>query len=570
MIPPLTHVIAPSLAPDIVLQQIYLNVRDFAIFTMDEQGRITSWNLGAELIFGFAPTEVIGHGTGCLFTPSDEADGVHTLEMTLAAQWERAADYRWHQHKNHSLFWADGVLTPIRDQQGGIIGYLKILRDITERKLAQDEIRRLAAVDVLTGLANRAAFDSRRSEMIAQAERSGQVLLLLMIDLDQFKEVNDVLGHQAGDLLLQQAAWRIRAVSRESDYVARLGGDEFALMQLHAPSPSSGGVLAEKLLLELAQPFLISGQEVSISASIGIAVCPLDATTSDHLLKKADLALYHAKNAGRNRYHYYTEELDLAAHRKNADHSELRRVLRQGSYWLDYQPILSADGRVLAMEALLRLPGFLGQQPVEYVIALAGELGALVELGKGVMRRACAQLRRWRDGGISVLRICINTCAKELSNAGYVAQLDTTLTEFDLPASALEIELTERDAIELERSGNHVIDRLRERGFMVALDDFGTGYSSLSYLRTLPVTTIKLDKSFLRDVPGSDDANAVVRTVIKLAQDLRLNVIAEGVESAEQAVFLGDSGCGAFQGYLYTPALTAEAATIWLHEHGAA
>ncbi|WP_170304295.1 putative bifunctional diguanylate cyclase/phosphodiesterase [Duganella radicis] len=565
----MTNLITPGLAPDILLRQIYLNVRDFAIFTMDADGKINSWNIGAELIFGYTPEEIIGQDVGGLFTVSDESDGEHRLEMAQAGQYDRAADYRWHRRKDQSHFWADGVLTPIRDAGGEIIGYLKMLRDITERKLAQDEMRRLATIDVLTGLANRAAFDARRSEMVSLAERSGQLLLLLMVDLDQFKEVNDALGHQAGDQLLQQAARRIRAVSRESDYVARLGGDEFALLQLHVPSPSSGGVLAEKLLHELALPFVINGREVKISASIGIAVCPVDATTPDTLLKKADLALYHAKNAGRNRFHYYTEELDEVAHRKNADHNELRRVLHNGSYWMEYQPILAADGRVIAVEALLRLPGFLGQQPVEYVISLAGELGLLPELGKGVIWRACAQLRCWLDAGISGVRICINTCARELQSADYLTQLDTVLGAFQLPAEAVEVELTERDAIELERSGSQIIEHLRARGIMVALDDFGTGYSSLSYLRALPVSTIKLDKSFLRDVPSSDDANAVVKMVIKLAQDLRLNVIAEGVESAEQAVFLSDSGCGAFQGFLYTPALAVDDATTWLHQHGA-
>ena len=567
MTPPLTNVIAPGLAPDVLLRQIYLNVRDFAIFTIDTRGMVTSWNIGAELIFGFAPEEIIGRDVACLFTTQDQQDHEQWLEMEQAATCDRASDYRWHQRKDHSRFWADGVLTPIPGADGQPSGYLKILRDITERKLAQDEIRRLATVDVLTGLANRAAFDARRSEMVSLAERTGQQLLLLMVDLDQFKEVNDMLGHQAGDQLLQQAAQRIRAVSRESDYIARLGGDEFALLQPHAPSPSSGGILADKLLQEMSQAFTINGREVRISASIGIAVCPVDATSPDALLKKADLALYHAKNAGRNRYHYYTEALDEMAHRKNADHNALRQVLRSGSYWLEYQPILAADGRPIAMEALLRLPDVLGQHPVEYVISLAGEQGTLPELGRGVLRRACAQLRHWLNAGLRGLRVCINTCAKELLDKEYLAQLDLVMAEFGLAAGDVEIELTERDAIELERNGSHVIEHLRERGFMVSLDDFGTGYSSLSYLRALPVNTIKLDKSFLRGVPGSDDANAVVKMVIHLAQDLRLNVIAEGVENMEQATFLGDAGCAAFQGYLYSPALAPDDATAWLRDH---
>lgn len=567
MIPPLTSVFAPGLAPDSLLRQIYLNVRDFAIFTTDLGGAVTSWNLGAELIFGYAAQDIIGRNMARLFTEADQAAGQHLQEMAQARLQERAADYRWHMRKDGSAFWADGVLTPIVGEHGELSGYLKILRDITERKLAQDEIRRLATIDVLTGLSNRAAFDTRRSEMMSLAERTGQLLLLLMIDLDQFKEVNDELGHHAGDLLLQQAAQRIRDVSRESDYVARLGGDEFGLLQLNAPSPASGGMLADKLLNELSRPFLIGERELTISASIGIAVCPIDATTPDNLLKKADLALYHAKNDGRNRYHYYTAALDEVAHRKNADHSELRRLLAERRCDLAYQPILDQHGHTLAMEALLRLPGYLGREPVEYAIGLAGEMGLLPVLGSWVVRRAFAQLRDWRDAGLVGMRICINTCAKELQDRGYLTQLEAALVESGVSATDVEIELTERDAIELERNGSNIIEQLRARGFMVSLDDFGTGYSSLSYLRALPVSTIKLDKSFLRGVPGSEDANAVVKLVIQLAHDLRLNVVAEGVESAEQALFLGDAGCGAFQGYLYTPAMPADAATAWLRAH---
>ena len=567
MNPPLTAVLAPELAPDILLRQIYLNVRDFAIFTIDPHGLVTSWNIGAQLVFGFTPEEIIGKSTDVLFTVEDIAMGQPRFERVTAAECGRATDYRWHVRKDRSQFWADGILTPIPGpgDPGQPIGFLKILRDVTDRKLAQDEIHRLASIDVLTGLANRAAFDAHRAEMVALAGRTGELLLLRMIDLDQFKEVNDLMGHQAGDHLLQQVAQRIRAISRESDFVARIGGDEFAMLQLHAPSPSAGGTLAEKLLESLRLPFVIDERDIRISASIGIAVCPVDATTPDHLLKKADLAMYHAKNDGRNCYHYYTRELDEIAHRKNADHSELKRVVSGKLFWLAYQPIVdAASGRTVAMEALLRLPGRLSQHSVDYVIGLAQEIGLLPDLGAWVLRQACGQLRQWRDAGLPGLRVCVNTCVEELRDPDYQQHLDRVLDEHRLAPQDLEIELSERDAIELERSGNNIIFRLRERGFPLSLDDFGTGYSSLSYLRILPVTTIKLDKSFLHGVPENDDANAVARTVIQLAENLRLRVIAEGVESPEQADFLQQLGCGAFQGHLYSPALSADDATAWL------
>ncbi|MBV7536636.1 EAL domain-containing protein [Duganella sp. sic0402] len=567
MTPQLNHVIAPGLAPALLLEQIYLNLRDFAIFTMDAQGLVTSWNLGAELIFGYAAQDMLGQHGACLFTATDRAEDQPQQEMRTAQQANRAADYRWHARRGGALFWADGVMTPLRGHDGAVIGYLKILRDITASKLAQDEARRLATIDVLTGLANRAAFDARRAEMMSFAERSGQSLLLLMIDLDQFKEVNDAHGHQAGDLLLQLTAQRLRAACRESDFVARLGGDEFALIQQNVASPIIGGMLAEKLLAELARPFQVSDREVTISASIGIAVCPLDAGAPDLLLKKADLALYHAKEAGRNCYRYYTAELDQMAHRKNADHIEMRRLMGGQSCGLAYQPILDADGRTIAMEALLRLPGYMGLGPVEYALGLAGEMGLLPELGAWVARQACEQLRAWKDAGLDGVRICINTCAKELRDAGYVAQLEATVADNGLLADDVEIELTERDVIELDRSGSKVVQLLHTRGFRLSLDDFGTGYSSLSYLRALPVSAIKLDKSFLCDVPDNADANAVVRMVVQLAHDLRLEVVAEGVEHHAQANFLGEAGCNAFQGYLYAPALAPQDAAAWLRNH---
>lgn len=567
MTSPLNRVVLPGLAPELLLDQIYLHLSDFAIFTIDLDGLVTSWNLGAELIFGYPAQEILGQRSDCLYTPSDRADEQPRREMQTARLASRAADYRWHMRRGGTLFWADGVMTPLRTPAGAQVGYMKILRDITASKLAQDEVRRLATIDVLTGLANRAAFDVRRTEMLSFAQRSGHTLLLLMIDLDQFKDVNDALGHPAGDQLLQLTGQRLRAMCRESDFVARLGGDEFALMQLNVSSPSIGGVLAEKLLAELARPFHIGEREVTISASIGVAVCPLDATTPDALLEKADMALYHAKQAGRNCYHYYTAELDEVAHRKHADHSEMRRLMHGRSCQLAYQPILCADGHTLAMEALLRLPGYMGRQPVEYAIGLAGEMGMLPELGVWVARQAFAQLREWKEAGLGGVRIAINTCAKEMRDPGYIAQLMASVAENRLDADHIEIELTERDAIELERSGSSVLAQLRGYGFRLSLDDFGTGYSSLSYLRALPVTTIKLDKSFLRDVPGNADANAVVKAVVQLAHDLRLEVVAEGVELETQASFLSEAGCGAFQGFLYAPALAPIEAAKWLRGH---
>jgi diguanylate cyclase (GGDEF)-like protein/PAS domain S-box-containing protein len=555
-----------TISPSTILQQIYGTVTDFGIMTLGPDGRVTSWSAGAAALFGYTAEEIMGAPSASMFIPEDVAKNEPRKEMQTAARHSRAADYRWHMRKDGSRFWADGVLTPIRNGDDELIGYLKILRDITERKLADDEIARMATLDLLTGLTNRAAFDRRRKEMIALSIRTKQVLLLLLIDLDRFKEVNDTLGHHAGDLLLRETGARIRGVCRESDVAARLGGDEFALLVMNPSSPRAAGALADKLLLALEQPFMIEGREARISASIGIAVCPADATTSDDLMKKADLALYRSKGDGRNCYHYFTKDLDESAHRRNREQLALREIEQAKAFVLEYQPIIECkSGRTISMEALIRFPEtMLASYPVDYVIELAKEIGLIVGIGSWVFRKACSQLSDWKAAGVDNVRMAVNTCANELLRPEYLHNIDAAVSEFHLNPADIEIELTEREAIEVERNGNNILHSLRAKGFTLTLDDFGTGYSSLSYLRSLPVTALKLDKSFLRGVPSEGDANAVTRTVVALARDLRLAVTAEGVENQDQADFLLDADCTTFQGYLFSTPLTADNALAWL------
>lgn len=555
-----------KISSSILLQHIRDSATDFAIFTIGLAGDVTSWNAGAEHIMGFSEEEMLGHEPVLMFTPEDRVAGQAEKERIVAAATGRAADYRWHLRKGGERFWADGVMTPIRNANHDIIGYLKILQDITARKIAQDEFIRLGATDSLTGLANRASFDARTQEMAALCARGGNTLQLLMIDLDRFKAVNDTLGHHAGDELRQQVADRLKDVCRESDYLARLGGDEFALLELGPKDLSLGGALAAKIVASLARPFDIGGAQVHISASVGIASLPEDSADPETLLKKADLALYKAKSAGRNRYHHFTDELDRAAHKRNVDSEELRRVVAEKRLSLVYQPIIDCrSGHAIAMEALARFPGpILSHCTVDYVIDLARELGLIFKLGAWVFDEACMQLMRWKHAGITDLKICINSCAKELLNDGYLASIGAALAHSGITPRDIEIELTERDAIDLNIDGSSVLSQLVAAGFNLSLDDFGTGYSSLSYLRTLPVATLKLDKSFLFGVPAEAGANAVAKAVISLANDLKLHVIAEGVEEAAQAQFLKAMDCAACQGYLFSAGMPPGVATDWL------
>jgi len=555
----------------IIFEQLYRSVTDFALITFDLDGNITAWNKGAETILGFTEAEVLATPIDHLFTAEDQAKGIPSAERARTLEQGRAADFRWHLRKDGTRFWADGISTPLNGSDGAPVGFLKIVRDITERKLEHEEVERMATSDMLTGVANRASFDARLGEMLALAERGHRALMLFAIDLDRFKEVNDLFGHDAGDNLLKQAAQRLRHSIREGDVIARLGGDEFALLQLDPHTASDGGVLADKLLAALAAPFDLDGHEVRISGSVGIALYPDDGPSAHDLRVKADLALYQAKKSGRNCYHYFTEELDNAVRERNLDKLELRRIVSDSSFRIEYQPIVRADnGATIAMEALMRFPGpRLSARSVDYTIDLAREMGVICTIGQWVVREACMQLKQWRKRGINGIRVAINTCADELRDAAYQSMLDDTLTEFGLDAGSIEIELTEREAIELNSVNPAILGQLHGKGFMIVLDDFGTGYSSLSYLRGLPIDMIKLDRSFLLDTPTKPDANKVVTAVISLARALRLDVTAEGVETRAQAEFLHRSRCQSLQGFLFSRAMSASAATNWLSGRGA-
>lgn len=549
-----------------LLKEIYGSTLDYGIFTTDLNGLVTTWNIGAERITGFSKDEMIGQDSAVIFTPEDQLRKESEQEMAIAQTTGRAEDFRWHQRKDGSQFWADGVMTMLRDESGRHIGYLKILRDITERKLVEAEMYRIANSDKLTGLANRYSFEIHCAELLAIASRSGQMLSLHLIDLDGFKHVNDSLGHHAGDMLLQEAAQRMRDIVRHSDFIARLGGDEFVVLQPSMTSMQAGVELATKILKELSRPFTIKGRQVQISGSMGIAVCPNDATDLDQLLKKADLALYRAKAEGKGKFHYFTERLDADAHKKRIEIAHLRHAIDSKQFRVEYQPRVAFDnGQTVGMEALLRCssPAFAGHT-TEEVVSLATSAGLMKNISFWVLREACAQIRSWKDQGLPAVKVSVNLCSQDLTDRETPDYIDSLMSEMSLHPTDLEIELTEREALEVEKHGIAILDMLRARGISIALDDFGTGYSALSYLRNLPVTAVKLDKSFLVDIPHNDQGCAVIKAVMHLSQALGLEVIAEGVETDEQAAFLKENHCTALQGFLISRPLAPHDMTTWL------
>lgn len=549
-----------------LLDAIFASATEYALITTDELGKIATWNKGAELVFGYAPNEIIGRHIAEIFTAEDRINGEADRELATARITGRSSDLRWHQRKDGSSFWADGVMTPIKNSDGDITGYLKILRDDTERKLAESRLEELARIDILTGVANRVAFQERLAEMSSAALRNHELLILHLIDLDNFKLVNDKWGHPVGDQLLKVVAQRMRDVSRNTDFIARLGGDEFVILQSNVQDPDTGGALAEKLVEALAEPCQIDGHEIICGASIGIALFPQDASDAEKLLRKADLALYKVKNGGRNGYHYFSEQLDSDAHRKGRMLAALKRAVKSRLFWLEYQPeIDAASGRTVAVEALLRCrEPLLANHKVTDIIALATESGLMPEIGIWVLAEACAQNKKWQDAGLPHVKMCVNLCPRELLEPQFVQTVGAILDRSKLSATDLEIEITEREVFDNGGQSAATVAALRALGISIAIDDFGVGYSALAQLRTLPVDKIKLDQSFLRQVPSDAESSAIVRAMIELAHTLKLDVIVEGVESAEQAAFFEHEHCETLQGYFFSPPMKGDAMTAWL------
>lgn len=556
---------ASQIDPRSLLNSIYRSAVDYAIITFDKRGIVTTWNTGAEQITGFKADEMIGNPADLIFTTEDRAAHIPQKEFLIAINTGRAADYRWHLRKGGNRFWADGVMTPIFNEHNEHTGYVKILRDVTERKIAEVDMHKLINFDALTGLMNRFSFDLRLKELVAMARRSGQLLIMQSIDLDRFKEINDTLGHEAGDVLLKHVAKRMRQTVRDTDVIARLGGDEFIVLQPNMTSAEAGGELAGKLIEIISRPYRIDGHEVLISCSIGIAVCPDDAEEPAQLLKRADLALYRAKQASRGGFHYFTPGLDAAVHRKNQHLALLREAEHHKDFRLEYQPLIDCrSGRPVAMEALLRFNNpTLSRLPVEEVIQLAMDSGVMPDISIWVLRHACLQGRQWQDMGFYKLRMCVNMCSRDLSSPRILQAVERILEESGLDEADLEIEMTEQQALDIGDNFRN-IDALRQRGVSFALDDFGKGYSALSCLRTLPINKVKIDQGFLRDLPQDQTSSVMVESLINIAHALNLDVVAEGVETPEQAEFLCRCGCSEMQGFLFANPRPAEEMTHWL------
>jgi len=462
----------------------------------------------------------------------------------------------WHgelvsKHKTGERYYEEMTLTPVQNTQGVITHYIAIKQDITARKQAEERLDFLAFFDPLTSLPNRVKFRDRLNDLLNRGKQD-QRLAVFSLDLDRFKNINETLGHTIGDLLLQATAERIVERVGTEAIVARISGDEFAVILPRITDREAVAHIAEQLTESISQPFYLNGYELYISTSIGVSFYPEDGQDAHTLITHADVAMYHAKISGRNKHKVYTPEMNTSSRIEMENH--LRRALDKNELQLYYQPKVDLrSGQVSGMEALLRwIHPELGFVSPEIFIPIAEDIGMIGEIGEWVMRTACKQIKTWQDAGLPQLSVAVNISVSQFQYGNLVNKVKSALQDTGLDAKWLELEITESIIIQNTDKVISILLELKDMGIKISIDDFGTGYSSLSYLQRLPIDALKIDRSFVKDIQSPVDDAAIARAVISLAHNLKLQVIAEGVETEEQLSFLQSQQCDAMQGYLFS------------------
>jgi len=538
----------PATLPDVLEGVLFQRAAD-AIVVLDERGRVMAGNPRATDLLGPAPEALIGQPLQ-RWLPSWQPGAGGQVSVRAADGGWRPCELVVHELSGH-----------------GGRRHLATLRDLSAQQAAEHRIRRMAEFDALTGLPNRSLFRDRLGQALLRAERHGRRMALMFLDLDQFKHINDSLGHDAGDRLLQHVAATLGAALRSNDSVARpgedepftvarLGGDEFTVIVEDLADQEDARRIAERLQQALQVPFLLGTNELVVTTSIGITVYPDDRCTAEDLLKHADLAMYRAKDAGRNAVQFYSGEMNDLAQRRLRLEAELRHALERDEFVLEFQP--KADlitRRVTGVEALLRWRR--GDQVVatpDVFVPVLEETGLILEVGRWVLEQAARQAVAWRRAGLPWVRVAVNLSGRQLRQGDLVGTVAEVLEISGLPSAQLELELTESMLMDSAKVVD-TLSRLSALGVQLAVDDFGTGYSSLSYLKRFNLDTLKIDRRFVQDMPNDPEDNAIAVAVIALARSLKLRVVAEGVENGAQRQFLAQHGCDEMQGYLVSAPL---------------
>ncbi len=524
------------------------------VMITDADGVIRQVNPAFSDLTGYAASEVIGQSPSMLSSGRHDQAFYDNMWRTLAEHGYWRGEI-WNRRKNGETYPELLTITAIADEDGKITHYAALFSDITELKENEQRIKHLAYYDPLTNLPNRRLFYDRLSLAISHAHRHRLRLAVMFVDLDRFKQINDTLGHKVGDQLLEQVAGRLKACLREDDSVARTGGDEFLILLPEVDHYEDAAIIAQRLIAALTQPFALEQRDLTVTCSVGVAYYPDDGLDLDTLVKHADLAMYRAKEHGRNTYRLFTNTMNTQAQRRLQLETGLRRALDAGHISVHYQPLIDAGtGKLMGAEALARWmdPEWGTVAPDEF-IPLAEETGLILPLGQRVLEIVAHDLASWD----SDIRVSVNLSAHQFADTGLATDLLRILGDYEVTPDRLILELTE--TVLMSGISTHVaqMQTLRTAGFRLSVDDFGTGYSSLAYLRRFPLDCLKIDRSFVEELEESDDARTIVSAMVQLAHNLRLRVIAEGVETEAQANQLREMGCDFLQGFLFSRPLPA-------------
>ena len=529
-----------------------------ALMVTDRAGIIADVNRAFTVVTGYSAEEAIGQPASLLNSGYQPKEFYAEMWQTLLAtgRWSgELVDRR----KNGERYPKWLSISTAYGPHGEIVNFIGSFQDISERKAAEEKIRFLAHHDPLTTLPNRLLLRDRFGQAIEQCKRTGKLMAFMFLDLDEFKGINDSLGHRVGDELLISVVQRFRDCLREADTISRQGGDEFIILLGDIDSPVAAATVANKILNSMTPPFDIQGQQINSSVSIGIAMAPIDGTDFDMLLQKADIAMYNAKERGRGRFSFFRQDMNDAALNRHHLVNAMHKALNDGQFRLHYQPQTSIqDNSLIGSEALLRwiMPNGKSISPVEF-IPIAEETGLILPIGEWVIGEACRQLRQWHDAGLAI-KTAVNVSGVQIYHADIPSLLARHTREAGIAPSAIEIELTESTLMKDSQIVREVIREFKALGCSVAIDDFGTGYSSLAYLSRFQVDKLKIDRSFIAGSAASEEDRAIVRAITQMAHALKLNAVAEGVETPAQLSFLNACGCNVAQGYLISHALPAD------------
>jgi diguanylate cyclase (GGDEF)-like protein/PAS domain S-box-containing protein len=536
------------------------NISD-AVIIYDRQFIAVDVNKAFQRITGKSKTKMVGSSLSFNQYPTSFSQNIKKHLLTKGSWHGEVENVR----VDGSKYLTDLSIDNIHDESGNISHFVGVFSDITKRKETEAELIKLASSDTLTGLPNRAFFQANQARLVNKKINHA----LLVFDLDNFKKINDSIGHQVGDHILCQVAKRMLTLSHKKNTVYRLGGDEFSIIIEDTNDIHTITSLAKNILRTIAQPFKLKNQEIVLYSSIGIVLYPEDGLTGHELLKNADTAMYHAKGSGGNKYQFFSDSMNKKAVKRLQIENLIRHGLKEDSFSVFYQPKIEiATGKIAGMEALVRFetPNKGLISPVVF-IPVSEETGQIIDIGEVVLRKACIATKKWVDSGLFDGRVAVNLSAVQFTQANLVAQITDILEESQLPAKHLELEITEGTVMDSPQAAIDTMLQIRAMGIHLSLDDFGTGYSSLAYLRKFPLNTLKIDKAFVDDIEQSEQGRNMVATIVTIAHNLGMDVVAEGVETNQQLNFLAGLSCEQLQGYLYSKPLAKDHFQKYLLAH---